>query len=390
MTLRWLCITALLVACGPTEKKKSDDPTVIAEDLDQPVDLSLGNGGAFWTTKPAGASFGGSGEPSSLQYVALDGGDVRTLLSGLKQATSPTNDGQRLYWFDQDVGGKAQLNRMDFSGDGRSVLLNFADAGDVPTPDTRLFPFNGRLYWGGVLNLWALPLDGSAPQPLVRARQFGTRLSVVFVDSTGIYFQELNGYRGTDLKHVPLTGAGPGDDPGAWQVPDAGTADAGAPYVTSDGGYDWPEAPGVTLVRRSILSSPSRVALADGFLYWYRNALGFGGDVQRAPFAGGPDERLFGLPSNGSATDIASDGRDVLFLIASNAGGSLNRIDDGQRTQVFQLGLLTSGTPRELRLDDTTAFFFAGGDRGARLHRVWRLRERPDAGAEDAGVDAGP
>lgn len=394
----------VFAACGPVEKKKSDDPTVVAEELDQPVDLTLTPRGAFWVTQPSGTSFGGSGKPSSLQFLPLDGGDAQDVLTSLIRATALTNDGTHLYWFDSQSNGKQRLNRMDFDANERATLIDFETFEDAPTGETRVIPFKGRLYWGGSKKVWAMSLDGGAPEWLVRARPlpgFGAFV-VVLVDESGIYFQERNSTLGADLKHVGLGGQGFEPEP-----PDAGTVDAGAPNdagVSSDagasdagirdGGTGWPdEAPGVTLIKRGIAWSGARaVAIRDPWLYWFSAGL-LGGTLFRSPLLGGPDDDVLHLPGNTSPTDLASENGHLVFLLSSNAGGGLYEFEKNERKELYRLGLLNGGTPRVLRLDEKSAWFFAGGERGARLHRVFYPVDAGvgDAGSTtDAGLDAGP
>ena len=399
MKLRLLIIAAsLLSACDPQDKKKSDDPTVIAEDLDEPVDLSINATGAFWTTQPVARnqSATGSGKPSALQFIGLDGGEVRTLISALNRASAISTDDERVYWLDLSSTDKQQLNAMRFNGDERAVLVDFGKFTlDVPTQTTRLLPYRGTLYFGGGMNLWAVPADGGVPRSLVRARIMGGAISVALVDEHGIYFREKNLGQGIDLKHVALSGAGAGEDPGAWVITDggvdAGVRDGGEEDGGQDGGLDDypPEAPGVTLLRRGfVLSGTTNVAIANEAVYWFSNSL-LGGTLYRAPFNGGPEDSVLNFPANGGATDLASDGHDVLYLVSTNVGGLLYRVDNDTPTTLHQLGLLNSGTPRVLRLDDTSAWFFAGGGTASRLHRVQRLRG-VDAGVPlDAGVDGG-
>jgi hypothetical protein len=403
---------ALAVACGPIEKKKSDDPTVVAEDLDQPVDLTLTPRGAFWTTQPSSASFGGSGKPSSLQFLPLDGGDVHDVLTSLIRASALTNDGTHLYWFDVKSDGSQRLNRMDFDAEQRDTLIDFGTMMESsPTADTRLIPFNGRLYWGGSTHLWAMSLDGGQPQKLVRARMNAGGFAVVLVDEAGIYFQERNATLGRDLKHVGLEGQGYEPEPpdagpvDAGMMSDAGPSDAGASdagmsdggmsdggtsdagMMSGDGGSGWPEeAPGVELIKRGIAWAGARgVAIRDPWLYWFNASL-LGGTLMRSPLIGGPDDDVLQLPSNTSPADLASDGKEIVFLLNSNVGGGLYRVEKNERQELYRLGLLNGGTARVLRLDETTAWFFAGGERGARLHRVNRF---PQDGGVDAGSDAG-
>ncbi|MGV3623668.1 MAG: hypothetical protein ACO1OB_22805 [Archangium sp.] len=399
VNLRVLIIAGLAAcSCGTQEKKKSDDPTVVAEDLDEPVDLSVNGTGAFWTTRPLSQSMSatGSGKPSALQFVALDGGDVRTLISGLNRPSSISTDDERVYWLDLNSKDEAQLNAMRFNGDERVVLLDFgAFTDDVPTSGTRLIPFRGKLYFGGVMNLWAVPVDGGVPESLLRARIRGGDISVALVDENGIHFRERNLGQGIDLKHVPLSGAGPGEDPGAWVLVDggvdAGVSDAGVDDAGVDGGLGDlpPEAPGVTVLRRGfVLGGTTNVAIANDAVWWFSNGL-LGGTLYRAPFNGGPTDEVLRFPSNGGATDLASGGHDVLYLVSTNVGGLLYRVDDDTPKELHQLGLLNSGTPRVLRLDATSAWFFAGAGTLSRLHRVQRLRGL-DAGVMDVGIDAGP
>lgn len=390
----------LLLACGPQEKKKSDDPTVVAEALDEPVDLSVNAIGAFWTSQPLArtSSATGSGKPGALQFVAADGGDVRTLITGLNRPSAISTDDERVYWLDLDASDTPQLNVMRFNGDERAVLLSFSRfTRDVPTTGTRLIPYRGRLYFGGAMNLWAVPLDGGAPESLVRARIRGGSLSVALVGDDGIYFRETNQSLGVDLKRVGLGGAGPGEDPGAWVLVDGGVDAGGADAGLDDAGVEAgmngppPEAPGVTVLRRGfVLSGTTNVAIANEAVYWFTNGL-LGGTLWSAPFNGGPEREVVRFPSNGGATDLASDGRDVLYLVSTNTGGLLYRIDDDTATKLVQLGLLDSGTPRVLRLDATSAWFFAGGGTLSRLHRVQRLRGVDGGVTIDAGTrDAGP
>lgn len=410
MRLSWLVCAGVFVACGPVEKRKSDDPTVVAEDLDQPVDLTITPRGAFWTTKPSAVSAGGSGKPSSLQFLPLDGGDAQDVLTSLIRATALTNDGTHLYWFDSQSDGKQRLNRMDFDAEERATLVDFGSIPEPsPTQDTRLIPFGGRLYWGGASHVWAMSLDGGLPEKLVRARVRGGAFTVVLVDESGVYFQERNPTLGADFKHVGLEGqgyepeppdagpdAGPGDaGPSDAGPSDAGPNDAGASDagMTGDGGAGWPEeAPGVRLLRRGIAWSGARgVAIRDPWLYWFNTGL-LGGTLVRAPLLGGDDDEVLQLPGNTSPTDLASDGKDLVFLLSSNAGGGLYRVEKNERKELYRLGLLNGGTPRVLRLDETTAWFFAGGERGARLHRVDRFPVDAGVvdGGSDAGADAGP
>lgn len=397
--VRLISIALLVAACTPQEKQKSDDPTVVAEDLDEPVDLSVNTTGAFWTTQPIPrtVSATGSGKPSALQFIAIDGGDARTLISGLNRPSAISTDDERVYWLDLSRTDTQQLNAMRFNGDERVVLVAFDKSTEGPTQGTRLIPYRGKLYFGGARNLWAVPADGGVPESLVRARTSGGSISVALVDARGIYFREKNLTQGIDLKHVALSGAGAGEDPGAWVMTDAGvedggTVDGGIPDggETSDGGGFPPEAPGVTLLRRGfVLSGTTNVAIANEAVYWFSNSL-LGGTMYRAPFNGGPEAEVVRFPANGGATDLASDGRDVLYLVSTNVGGLLYRVDNDTSTTLHQLGLLNSGTPRVLRLDDTSAWFFAGGGTLSRLHRVQRLRG-VDAGVPfDGGVDGGP
>lgn len=152
-----------------------------------------------------------------------------------------------------------------------------------------------------------------------------------------------------------------------------------------------PEAPGVTVLRRGfVLSGTTNVAIANEAVSWFTNGL-LGGTLWSAPFNGGPEREVVRFPSNGGATDLASDGRDVLYLVSTNTGGLLYRIDDDTATKLVQLGLLDSGTPRVLRLDATSAWFFAGAGTLSRLHRVQRLRGVDGGVTIDAGTrDAGP
>jgi sugar lactone lactonase YvrE len=403
MKLSWVVwLGALVAACGPVEKQKNPDPTVIAEDLDQPVDLTVTPRGAYWTTQPSGVSFGGSGKPSSLQFVPVDGGDVQDVLTTLVRATALTNDGTHLYWFDTQSTGKQRLSRMDFDAVERTTLVDFGDQPEsAPTADTRIIPFKGRLYWGGATHLWAMSLDGGAPQKLVRARMNAGGFIAVLVDESGVYFMERNSTLGRDFKRVGLDGQGYEPEPPDAGPMDAGSIDAGsddagmsdagladAGMTAGDGGSGWPEeAPGVTLLRRGIAWSGARgVAIRDPWLYWFNTGL-LGGTLVRAPLLGGDEDDVLNLPGNTSPTDLASDGKDLVFLLSSNAGGGLYRVEKNERQELYRLGLLNGGTPRVLRLDETSAWFFAGGDRGARLHRVSRV-PAADAGV-DAGVDAG-
>ena len=400
VSTRLVWLGALVAACGPVEKQKNPDPTVIAEDLDQPVDLTITARGAFWTTQPSGSSFGGSGKPSSLQFVPVDGGDVQDVLTTLVRATALTNDGTHLYWFDTQSDGEQRLSRMDFAAEQRTTLVDFGNVPEpAPTADTRLIPFRGRLYWGGATHVWAMSLDGGTPQKLVRARSNGGGFVVTLVDESGVYFRERNPTLGSDFKHVGLEGQGFEPEPPD-AGPDAGAADAGAGDAgltdggasdagmgMGDGGSGWPEeAPGVRLIRRGIAWSGARgVAIRDPWLYWF-NAGILGGTLVRAPLLGGDEDDVLNLPGNTSPTDLASDGKDLVCLLSSNAGGGLYRVEKNELKELYRLGLLNGGTPRALRLDETSAWFFAGGERGARLHRVDRFPQ--DAGA-DAGVDAG-
>lgn len=135
---------------------------------------------------------------------------MRTLITGLNRPSAISTDDERVSWLDLDASDTPQLNVMRFNGDERAVLLSFSGfTRDVPTTGTRLIPYRGRLYFGGAMNLWAVPLDGGAPESLVRARIRGGSLSVALVGDDGIYFRETNQGLGVDLKHVGLGGAGP-------------------------------------------------------------------------------------------------------------------------------------------------------------------------------------
>jgi hypothetical protein len=140
------------------------------------------------------------------------------------------------------------------------------------------------------------------------------------------------------------------------------------------------------LIKRGIAWAGARgVAIRDPWLYWFNASL-LGGTLMRSPLIGGPDDDVLQLPSNTSPADLASDGKEIVFLLNSNVGGGLYRVEKNERQELYRLGLLNGGTARVLRLDETTAWFFAGGERGARLHRVNRF---PQDGGVDAGSDAG-
>jgi hypothetical protein len=402
MKSSWVLAAAVLVSCGPAEKRKSDDPTVVALDLDSPVDLTLTPRGPYWTTQPQSSTIGGSGRPSMLQFLPLDGGDVQDVLSRLNSASALTNDGTHLYWFDLESDGKPRLNRMDFDAEERTTLIDFSTTPEPsPSPDTQLIPFRGRLYWGGATHVWAMSLDGGMPQKLVRARNVAfARFRVTHVDDTGVYFYEGNQTLGSDFKQVGLEGQGFEPEPPDAGAMDAGVTDAGATDAgvtdagtmdggsTGDGGTGWPEeAPGVRLLRRGIVwSGAIGVAIRGPYIYWFNGAL-LGGTLVRAPLLGGEDDEVLSLPSNTEPTALASDGQELVFLLSSNVGGSVNRVEKNNRQELHQLSFLSGGRPRVLRLDATSAWFFAGGGRSGTLHRVNRFPS--DAGSGDAGIDGG-
>src|SRR5581483_8184767 len=213
------------------------DPDVLADGITRPSDLVLDDQRLYWLTSPAPDGVTAP-VPGKLQSVALDGGDVVTLVDSTFEPGPMAIAGEKLYWLDSTQSLDTELMTVNVDGSGATALV--AGFHDVATAGTRLVLFDGLLYWGGAYGIHRVPLDGGAGHALLGLPDGGPyvtfRPEVVSIDSTGIYWS----FGGYQLARTSL-----------------------------DGGTTLP------LVTSSILSAGNSYAVRGGRAYWFEAGLNF-------------------------------------------------------------------------------------------------------------------
>lgn len=380
-----LALPAVCLAGCLDTTPESNDPTVIAVAVPEPADVAVHDGHVFWTHQPERPTIG-ERDPGSVFTVPVTGGEPRAVATGTWHPSALAVDERRVYWLDQssEAGGVPRLMSASRSGASAAPLIEALE--DPPAAGTRLAVFEGRLYWGGAVGLYSVPVDGGEVERLVPGFDEVTGAMVlVHVDHTGLYWVEVNDILGRDLKRAPLEGVeeqrlpgrsadggvsdgGDGDagdvdagsqDAGSAEASDAGAGDANAVDADAgeldggaldgggpgedaqdagagdggdedagslDGGAPTSENDGnvLVLVSSDAVSSALHYAIVDGFVWWIaNNILSLSAPMHRVSIEGGEQQRVFNYSSGGAPEQVTTDGDDVFFADTSATGNGV-------------------------------------------------------------------